>query len=90
MGAQSLIIDSRLQDHLPVSYDQRLPRRYVHTPILQTKQDSPYVSRILTDAGDRYDPKQSLNYHLDAGTGAVRIASMEPLCGKGTLIDTMV
>lgn len=89
MGAQSLIIDSRLQDHLPVSYDQRLPRRYVHTPILQTKNDSPYPSRIVTDAGEQYDPKQSLNYHLDARTGALRIASLETLCRKGTLIDTM-
>ncbi|MCE5280749.1 MAG: hypothetical protein LLG93_01490 [Deltaproteobacteria bacterium] len=89
MGAQSLIIDSRLQDHLPISYDQRLPRRYVHTPILQTKQDSPYPSRILTDAGEQYDPKQSLNYHLDAGTGTVRIASMKGDFRKGTLVDTL-
>ncbi len=91
MGTQSLIIDSRLQaaDRLPISYGQRFPRRYVHTPVFQTKKDSPSPSRVITDAGDRYDPKQSLNYNLDAETGTVRIASMEGAVRKGALVDTM-
>jgi hypothetical protein len=84
-------IDSCLPaaDLLPVIYGQRLPERYVFSPVNRIYEKNLHHDQKVIDSADYRDKEESLSYGKDMMSGSVKIVTMTSINPKGRHVDVM-
>ena len=85
MGVDSLL---PVIDLLPVVFDQRLPGRYILSPIDKIYARDAYYDQKITN-NDYCDREESLRYKKDLMTNSVKIVTAASLNLKGRYIDIL-